>query len=922
MNLTTKNIKFNDKERNDFLSHYQNLNSETILVIPKRTSLDLFKIERKIKDNRPAKAVHPILTDLINDIKNMVVFDLSWSEIKKIKSKPDNTESNLYDVLFYYIAKEKNWDKALKPIINSKEEKSIIKRLDKSELEKLKSAYNSQDNKTKNKISDLQLWRIYYKATKKIDDKINKLDLPSGYEVVDELTIDENNSIDYFNIENIYDDFNTKDIRKYHKKDYKTFTLRKKNGKIRTIESPNDRLNLIQKCLNIFLQLIYQPDHGVHGFIKGRNVKTNASKHVDKKFVYNIDLKNFFPSVKSDRIIEVLNSESFNLNVHVCKAISKIACLNNNLPQGAPTSPVISNIVCQSLDRRLLVFSRKYKSAYSRYADDITFSNCDFEYNNEFHDQLKLIIEDECFKINEEKTRLQKRGYRQEVTGLIVNEKVNVRRSYVKEIRSWLHQWEVKSNRNYADAQLEFLKRHTSVHNKGLHLHNYSRGKLDFLKMIRGENDLVYKKYKNKFDELHFLHLIDYKKTIIIEEFNKKRINERIKNQLTKILDNAKKPERIKNDKELTKINEELKKIIENKKENKKENIKIRNTYKNSRNKYKSPKKLATLLKDFNKDPILKHFEHPIDSSGLKQIYRTLKTKKFDFETFLMKAHSNWEKIVNKHYTGIKIHMGIGEEYPLINLINTFIGNNKKQKPEASLNKIIEKINWGAEELENWSINNPGMVPNPSDELKGNPAFDGFDYIEIMSDDDDIYNFTQLTYYFKSLIRFKSSSSLLSKIKNENKILSSENSKINIKLINEDYEFEQASFRTDTNRLIAGYNEIIKVCSNNEHERIDDKNPYILNISIKNEKDKPIRLYIHSENTKCSIDINRKYKGEGKFTESIIEKINGIADLNFYFKHIDGNVYKRELWPIPKTNIQKINEPLIGVKYELIIYKE
>jgi retron-type reverse transcriptase len=116
----------------------------------------------------------------------------------------------------------------------------------------------------------------------------------------------------------------------------------------------------------------------------------------------------------------------------------------NVLPQGAPTSPVITNIVCQRLDYLLSGVAKRFGLKYSRYADDITFSSMHNVYQpkSEFLKELHRIIAEQNFHIKESKTRLQKEGYRKEVTGLLVNEKVNVQQRYIKQMRMWLYYWE------------------------------------------------------------------------------------------------------------------------------------------------------------------------------------------------------------------------------------------------------------------------------------------------------------------------------------------------------------------------------------------------------------------------------------------------------------------------------------------------
>ena len=114
------------------------------------------------------------------------------------------------------------------------------------------------------------------------------------------------------------------------------------------------------------------------------------------------------------------------------------------LPQGAPTSPILSNMVCERLDKRLMGLAIDMGLSYTRYADDITFSsNHDvYQADGTFMKRLELILNEEHFAINKSKTRLQKHGSRQEVTGLIVGEKVNVARSYIHDVRCIIHIWE------------------------------------------------------------------------------------------------------------------------------------------------------------------------------------------------------------------------------------------------------------------------------------------------------------------------------------------------------------------------------------------------------------------------------------------------------------------------------------------------
>jgi len=177
----------------------------------------------------------------------------------------------------------------------------------------------------------------------------------------------------------------------------------------------------------------------------------------------------------------------------------------NVLPQGAPTSPVITNIVCQRLDYILSGVAKRFGLKYSRYADDITFSSMHNVYQPEsdFLKELHRIIAEQGFHIKESKTRLQKDGYRKEVTGLLVNEKVNVQQRYIKQLRMWLYYWE---RYGYERAYGFFLQKYIAdkghVKKGKPDITNVITGKLDYLKMVKGgENDL-YLKLRFRFNAL------------------------------------------------------------------------------------------------------------------------------------------------------------------------------------------------------------------------------------------------------------------------------------------------------------------------------------------------------------------------------------------------------------------------------------
>ena len=293
---------------------------------------------------------------------------------------------------------------------------------------------------------------------------------------------------------------------------YTTFQVpKKKKGEFRTIDAPVPELKYIQRCLNVIFQTLHTPHAAAMGFVPGRSVADNAMRHLGQNYVYNIDLKDFFPSISSGRLFKRLQAKPFCLNAELASLITDLCCHadaegRHVLPQGAPTSPTITNIVCERLDRKLQQLAKAYGLKYTRYADDITFSGMSNVFGEEgkFCRALRHIIEqEEHLTINDDKTRLCHRGMRQEVTGLTVNEKANVSRRYIKQLRTVLHNWEMFGHER---AQTLFVQHYVSPVGSKVpgahHLRNVLAGKLLYLKMVKGETDPTYRHLQSRFDKL------------------------------------------------------------------------------------------------------------------------------------------------------------------------------------------------------------------------------------------------------------------------------------------------------------------------------------------------------------------------------------------------------------------------------------
>ena len=295
---------------------------------------------------------------------------------------------------------------------------------------------------------------------------------------------------------------------------YYHFSIPKKSGGKRNIAAPSKGLGHLLYYVNILLKAIYQPSDYAMGFVEGRSVVDNAIRHIGQNYVFNIDLENFFPSIEQPRVWKRFQLKPFNFNQPIASMLAGLCCVRNKnedgsvkyiIPQGAPTSPLITNAICDKLDRRLCGLARRFNLHYSRYADDISFSSMRnvFKEDGEFRKELRRIIEGQSFTINESKTRLQKVGERQEVTGLTVCTKVNTSTAYVAEIRNLLHIWE---KYGYIEAFKRFYPKYKE--SKGLAkkgeplLENVLYGKLQYLKMVKGYKDPVYAALQARYDKL------------------------------------------------------------------------------------------------------------------------------------------------------------------------------------------------------------------------------------------------------------------------------------------------------------------------------------------------------------------------------------------------------------------------------------
>jgi RNA-directed DNA polymerase len=294
---------------------------------------------------------------------------------------------------------------------------------------------------------------------------------------------------------------------------YTPFEIPKRSGGMRLIHSPKGLIREAQEKLAPHLFGLYAAHPSAHGFIKERSILSNAHIHIGQRFVFNIDLQDFFPTINFGRVRGLFMAPPFQMGPAAATVFAQLCTHRNGLPQGAPTSPAISNFIAADLDRRLTRLARENNTKYSRYADDITFS-CNqtnmpaalasFAQGEKgltvgVGEALERAIAASGFSVNHAKVRLQNRHMRQSVTGLNVNQRANVSRLRVRKLRAMLHAWQ--------KFGIEKAALHHFLHHRGLNrlpkqpskaYRNVVYGQLSFLKMVRGAEDPIFLNFAAK----------------------------------------------------------------------------------------------------------------------------------------------------------------------------------------------------------------------------------------------------------------------------------------------------------------------------------------------------------------------------------------------------------------------------------------
>lgn len=219
---------------------------------------------------------------------------------------------------------------------------------------------------------------------------------------------------------------------------YKEYFIRKKSGGVRHISAPYADLKFVQRWIyeNILSRKLDDISSCVHGFMPKetdnvRNILSNAKIHSGTKWLINIDLSNFFDTIKYDSVWGYFKSLGY--EDEVVTLLSKICTYKHQLPQGAPTSPILSNLIARPMDDDLVSLANKYNCNYSRYADDITFSGISIRLQPTIREIYEIIYKHHFYP-NKKKTKISYPGDRQMVTGLTVSNGIHVPKKYRKDV--------------------------------------------------------------------------------------------------------------------------------------------------------------------------------------------------------------------------------------------------------------------------------------------------------------------------------------------------------------------------------------------------------------------------------------------------------------------------------------------------------
>lgn len=207
-------------------------------------------------------------------------------------------------------------------------------------------------------------------------------------------------------------------MEKEPKRFYRSFTVKKSGGGYRQISAPRRFVKTIQEWIYEYICTKGVLSENVTGFVRGRSIFDNGKVHAPNRNLMVIDIHDFFPSITFAKVEAVFTD--FGFPNRVAHQLAALCCLDDRLPQGAPTSPALANLVFKEVDRELSILSNEWGCDYTRYADDLAFSGSKF-FTDEDKSQVKEILNRFGFSVNDQKSRIIGQGGRQVIAGLVVN---------------------------------------------------------------------------------------------------------------------------------------------------------------------------------------------------------------------------------------------------------------------------------------------------------------------------------------------------------------------------------------------------------------------------------------------------------------------------------------------------------------------
>lgn len=277
---------------------------------------------------------------------------------------------------------------------------------------------------------------------------------------------------------------------------YRTFSIPKRRGGNRQIDAPYPSMIHAQRWIYTNILSKIDVNDAAMGFVPNRSVVDNAFVHNGKRCVLMMDVRDFFPSIKWYMVYAIFKKLGYPKNIS--QYLTSLCCLNGSIPQGAVTSPCLSNIICRRLDTRISSFSKSFNIIYTRYADDVTFSG--EEIPSKFGPLVGFVFNSEGFELNHQKTRLIKGQHKKIVTGISISSgKLTVPKSKRRKIRQTVY----------------YIRKYGA---KGHQEHIGNADPIYLLRLIGYLHFWQYVEPSNKFVANSLLYLEQYKKSMQITD--------------------------------------------------------------------------------------------------------------------------------------------------------------------------------------------------------------------------------------------------------------------------------------------------------------------------------------------------------------------------------------------------------------------